>query len=83
MSPLNHVRPGHPPVLVSVAEFDPPGLQWSSPAMVAELVKCDREMPWFVYSRDHNHVSPAMQINSVIDTLGPDLLTFVRKNSVG
>lgn len=46
MSPLNFVTPGHPPVLVSVTEFDPPALQWHSPALVAELVKTDREMPW-------------------------------------
>ncbi len=27
--------------------------------------------------RGHNHVSPAMQVNSEIDTLGPDLLDFI------
>jgi acetyl esterase len=77
MSPLTHLRPGHPEVFVSVTEFDPPGLQWSSPALVAELFRCDRRMPWFVYARDHNHVSPAMQINLEGDALGPDLLRFI------
>jgi acetyl esterase len=80
MNPINHVRPGHPPVLVAVAEFDPPSLQWSSPALVAALSRCDRQMPWFVYGRNHNHVSPAMQINSEVDDLGATLLEFV--NSV-
>jgi len=77
MSPLTHVRPGHPEVFVSVTEFDPPGLQWSSPALVAELFRCDRRMPWFVYARDHNHVSPAMQVNLAGDPLGPDILRFI------
>jgi hypothetical protein len=27
--------------------------------------------------RDHNHVSPALQINSEVDTLGPELLRFI------
>lgn len=78
MSPLNHVRPGHPPVLVAVAEYDPYPLAWPSAALAAELVKCDKRMPWFVFSRDHNHVSPAMQINGETDSLGPELLDFVR-----
>jgi acetyl esterase len=78
MSPINAVRPGHPPVLVSVAEFDPWPLQWSSPAMIEALSKCDREMPWVIYNRGHNHISPALQINSSVDDLGPQLLEFVR-----
>lgn len=78
MSPLNHVKPGHPPVFVCVTEFDPYPLAWPSAALVAELVKCDKKMPWFVFCRNHNHVSPAMQINSSVDTLGAELLAFVR-----
>jgi acetyl esterase len=79
MSPLNHVRPGHPPVLIAVTEFDPYPLAWPSAALAAALAKCDKKMPWFVFSRGHNHVSPAMQINSTVDTLGPELLEFVHK----
>jgi acetyl esterase len=77
MNTINHVSPGHPPILISVTEFDPHPLQWSSPALMAALVKCDKKMPWFIYSRNHNHVSPAMQINSEIDDLGRELLEFV------
>ncbi|HEY3920100.1 MAG TPA: alpha/beta hydrolase [Stellaceae bacterium] len=77
MSPLNHVKPGHPPVFVCVTEFDPYPLAWPSAALVAELAKCDKKMPWFVFSRNHNHVSPAMQINSAVDSLGPELLAFI------
>ena len=78
MSPLNHVREGHPPVLVSVSEYDPYPLAWPSAALAAELVKCDKRMPWFIFNRNHNHVSPAMQINAETDDLGPELLDFVR-----
>jgi len=81
MSPLNHVKEGHPPIFVSVTEFDPYPLAWPSAALVSALVKCDKKMPWFVYSRNHNHVSPAMQINCEIDDLGPELLAFVRSVS--
>jgi triacylglycerol lipase len=81
MSPLNHVKAGHPLVFVAVTEFDPYGLAWPSAALVAALVKADKQMPWFVCLRDHNHVSTAMQINSEIDGLGPELLSFVRSVS--
>jgi len=53
-------------------------LAWPSAALAGELAKCDKKMPWFVFSRDHNHVSPAMQINSSVDTLGAELLEFIK-----
>lgn len=81
MSPLNHVRAGHPPVFIAVAEYDPYGLAWPSAALVAALVKCDKRMPRFTVNRDHNHVSPAMQINAEVDALGPELLEFVQSVS--
>jgi triacylglycerol lipase len=80
-SALNHVKEGHPPVFVAVAEYDPYPLAWPSAALVAALVKADKKMPWFVFNRNHNHVSPAMQINSEIDALGPELLAFVQSVS--
>ena len=50
----------------------------ASAALVAELVQRDKRIPWFRMMRGHNHVSPAMQINSEVDTLGPELLEFIR-----
>lgn len=77
-SVLGNVKAGHPRVFVCVSEFDPYPLTWPSAALVCELVQCDRRIPWFRVLRGHNHVSPAMQINSEVDTLGPELLEFVR-----
>lgn len=76
-SPLNHVAAGHPPVFLAVAEFDPYPLAWPTAAMYAALVRCDKVLPRLKMLQDHNHVSPAMQINSEIDALGPDILDFV------
>jgi triacylglycerol lipase len=78
MNSVNHVSPGHPPVLICVAELDPYALQWSSAALLAAAVKCDKKMPWFIFNKGHNHVSPAMQIGSAYDDLGESLLEFVR-----
>jgi triacylglycerol lipase len=79
MSPLTHIAPGHPPAFVCVTEYDPYPLAWPSAALLAALEKCDKAMPWFRVLRDHNHVSPALQINSEIDTLGPELLQFIAR----
>ncbi len=76
-SPLHHVAPGHPPIYIGVAELDPYPLAWPSAALLEALVRCDKTLPWFKLLRGHNHVSPAMHVNSEIDTLGPDLLDFI------
>ena len=76
-SVLGHLKAGHPRVFLGVAEYDPYPLTWPTAALVAELVQCDRQIPWLRMLRGHNHVSPAMQINSEVDTLGPELLEFV------
>ena len=77
MSPLHHVETGHPPTYITVAEYDPYPLAWPSVALASELVKCDKVVPWFRMLAGHNHVSPALQINSEVDDLGRDLLGFV------
>jgi triacylglycerol lipase len=79
MNLTRHVESGHPPLFVSVAEFEPPDLQWSAPALVAALMRVDQQMPRFRYLTGHNHVSPAMQINLAGDTLGPDIIEFIRQ----
>ena len=79
LSPLNSVKAGHPPAFVCVAEYDPYPLGWPSSALLAALTQCDKRVyPWFKVNRGHNHVSPAMQINSEVDDLGEDLLSFIR-----
>jgi triacylglycerol lipase len=78
---LGNVRAGHPRVFLGVAELDPYALTWPTAALVAELVQRDRRIPWVRMLRGHNHVSPAMQINSEVDTLGPELLEFVKECS--
>ena len=77
MSPLGAIKPDHPQTYICVTEFDPYPLSWPSSALLEALVKCDRRMPWFRVLRDHNHVSPAIQINTSVDTLGPELLEFI------
>lgn len=79
---IGNVKAGHPRAMICVAELDPYPLTWPSAALVAELVQRDKRIPWFRMMRGHNHVSPAMQINSEVDTLGPELLEFIRAGAM-
>lgn len=79
MAPFDYVRPDHPPVLLTVSEYEPYYFQWPTLALAASLLKCDRHMPRLHYLPDHNHVSSALQIGCEIDTLGAELVEFVRK----
>ncbi len=77
---LAQVKAGHPPVFLCVTEFDPYPLSWPTIALAAKLTQVDGQIPvWFRLMRDNNHVSSALQINSEVDALGPDLLEFVAR----
>jgi acetyl esterase len=78
MAPFDHVRPGHPPVFIVAADQEPWHFNWPSIALLESIARAGRRMPAFRVLRNHNHVSSALQINSAIDTLGPDILDFVR-----
>jgi acetyl esterase len=79
MATLGHVQAGHPPVMLAVSQYDPYQFAWSSMALAAELLQCDRQPSRVHTFMDHNHVSPTMSINSEADTVGPELLQFVHQ----
>jgi len=82
MAPFAHITPGHPPVYIVVSEHEPYYFVWPSVALLDALVRCDHRMPGFRVLRNHNHVSSALQINSEIDDLGADLLSFISSVSM-
>ena len=79
MAPFGHIEPGHPPAFIIASEHEPYYFSWPSVALLGALVRCDRRMPWHKFLPGHNHVSSALQINSEVDTLGPDLLQFIER----
>ena len=78
MAPFDHVKPGGPRVLITTSEHEPYYFVWPSLALASAILRRDRRMPWFRHLPGHNHVSPALQIGCEIDTLGADLLQFIR-----
>ena len=79
MAPFAHVAPDHPPVLLTVSQYEPYYFQWPTLALAASLLKCDRRMPELHYLPNHNHVSPALQIGCEVDTLGNELVEFISR----
>ena len=81
MATLGNLKPGHPPVFIGLAEYDPYAFAWPSLALEGELVQCDRVAPRVRVVEGHNHVSTAFMINSEADSLGPELLRFVMEKT--
>lgn len=77
MTPFDHIKPDHPPILITISQYEPYYFEWPSLALASALLKCDRRVPWFRTLPEHNHVSCVLQLGCEIDTLGSDLLQFI------
>jgi len=69
-SPLASVAASALPVLLALAEFDPPFLVSSTLAMAQALTERDRVCPPLAWLRGHNHVSPVLGLGGAGDRLG-------------
>ncbi len=58
------------PVLLTLAEFDPPFLVSSTLAMAQALTERDGVCPPLTWLRGHNHVSPVLGLGGPGDRLG-------------
>jgi len=75
-SPLTHARaPGHP-LLLTLAEHDPPQLRRHTTDLAAALKAAGAPVEW-AELENHNHVSPLMSLGSDDDRVGLSLRRFV------
>ena len=77
-SPIAHVAKDHPPLLLSVAEFDPAFLARSTFDLAQRLTEVDGRSPRFAWMDGHNHVSTVQSLGSPQDECGAGLLAFFR-----
>ncbi len=80
-SPLSHVRATPVPLLVSVAEYDPPWIGAQSFELAAALFEANGRSPRFAWLDGHNHVSSVLSLGSVQDDVGAGLRAFVAANT--
>jgi triacylglycerol lipase len=69
-SPLSRVAGSALPVLLTLAEFDPPFLVSSTLAMAQALTERDRVCPPLAWLHGHNHLSPVLGLGGPGDRLG-------------
>jgi triacylglycerol lipase len=67
------------PCFYSVSEFDPPDFQRQAAWLVEVHTARQGRWPRLMQLTGHNHLSSVLQIGSVMDTLGPELLRFIHR----
>lgn len=65
------------PCLFTISQFDPAVFHGQLAAVFAARTAMTGRCPEVLYLHGHNHVSPAMQLGSVVDTLGDVLASHV------
>lgn len=66
------------PCFYTVSEFDPPDFQRQVAWLVEAYTTRQGRWPRMMQLQGHNHLSSVLQIGSAVDTLGPELLQFIR-----
>jgi len=65
--------------LFTVSELDPPTFQQQASRLVAAHWETRGRLPRLLYQQAHNHLSPILQLGTPYDTLGGELLAFMRR----
>jgi len=69
------------PLLLTVAENDPPDFQRQAAWAVAARAEAQAAWPEFHRLAGHNHITPVLEIGSDEDELGPILADFIRRTT--
>ncbi|WP_346908279.1 alpha/beta hydrolase [uncultured Roseibium sp.] len=71
------------PVMVAVAQYDMPLVQSQTAQLIQALFKRDGHLPVLSTAVGHNHISIVEHIGTGDETLGPDMLEFIKYQSLG
>jgi acetyl esterase/lipase len=69
------------PILLTLAELDPPTFEKQGLDLMCALQEKHRQMPRFVHMLGHNHLSPALYLGLEDDLLAPQLRSFIHDKS--
>ena len=67
------------PLLLTLAQFDPPGIALQTLSLATHLTQVQQSLPPLHYLSGHNHVSTVLSIGSPQDEVGQLLMKFVRQ----
>lgn len=79
-SPVTHVRAGHPPLLLSVAELDPAQIADQTFDLASALNVADGSPPEVHWFAGHNHVSTVHGLGLGRDSVGTTLRAFAERH---
>jgi len=80
MSVINNIDGRKIPVFVVVAELDMPSIHYQNHALTNALYKRDKAMPIIKLLIGHNHISETRHFNTKDESIGPDILEFIKVN---
>lgn len=80
-SSLAGVVKSNVPLLVSMAEYDPPVFEQQGLELLSAYQKRHQHLPHFVYATGQNHLSVALALGLEGDLLGPQLQGFIDEYS--
>ena len=69
------------PLMVAVAEFDPPDFQKQAAYLIAAYAEKHGRWPRVAQAVGHNHLTLTMHLNSADTRLGDQVEAFVRENT--
>ena len=81
MSVIAHLEGRKIPVFIVVAELDPPSIHYQNRALIDALYDRDKALPAVKLLLGHNHISEISHINTRDESIGPDILEFIRIHS--
>ena len=82
MSAINNIEGRKIPVFIAYAELDMPMIQNQNLLLINALYKRDKLLPTVKQVLGHNHMSILKHINTKDESLGPDLLEFIKIRSM-
>ncbi len=77
-SPINGVENSAVPLFIVIAEYDPPMMELQGIDLLQRVARRDGHSPRFARLKGHNHLSEALHLNTGEESVGPELLDFVR-----
>ena len=82
MSVIRNVKGCNIPVFIIFAEYEPADFHDHAIRLLNAIFKRDNTSPFFKQIMDHNHISEIMQFNTGDQSIGPDILDFIRSRRV-
>ena len=77
-SPLRYIRTRLVPIFIVFAEYDPPRFQLEAIGLFRAICERDKRCPPMRQLLGHNHMTEVYHIGTSDDSVGSDLVAFVR-----